>query len=625
MDCRKVQKSYGNWRDDLMELYKILESAPQRRKTLPPIQQKESDCSRDRRASRASTKLEMMEAEQLKLQVQAADTRAIGKRAAPTAAGAVRELQPKPPSKPAVGKAGPKAIQIRQRAATSFKPAEKRDTARAAGTSQGKGAVAETLSLEQEHRVQKLVEKSLLQEERQEVIFDRICGKSSKQSTRSNNRVNAKIRLEPLGNGQSGSLHSDASSVSHCPPLDKPQRVRSIQGPQAAASEDLSPLELRAIYALQMPKPQNRAKLVKKAGKVLVSSKDSSVSLKPLASKLSVGSQVNQRQGSVACCEAIHNWATSSAAGSIRELLPKPPSKPAVGKPGLKASRISQRAVTSFRPVEKRDTARAASIGQDKGVVPGTLNLVREQPLARPELGLSQALQLLEKEDWKKIIGLTLVRSLAQNHAEVLLANLHDVCIAVIKEVKNPDDMVSRAAMTTLAHMFAYLRKAMDPEAAQAACVLLHKAVENTPFIKQDVDLVLRAMVHCCSARTVMHALLDGGLRCSCDYVRRTTALHLKSFAQLVGASKLLTDNDLTESFVTAITRLALDDAEEVKLHAHMCIKYLAIHEDFIKMVAKFLPPEEQSSIKEIMKSRSIDCHQYKISYRLSSNMPIFK
>ncbi|XP_076840194.1 uncharacterized protein LOC143484977 isoform X2 [Brachyhypopomus gauderio] len=623
MDCRKVQKSYGNWRDDVMELYKILESAPQRRKTLPPIQQKESsesDCSR-----RASTKLEMMEAEQLKLQVQAAGTRAIGNRAAPTAAGAGRELQPKPPSKPAVGKAGLKTTLIRQRAATSYKPAEKRDTARTAGTSQGKGAVAETLSLEQEHRVQKLVEKSLLQEERQEAIFKRICGKSSKQSTRSNNRVNAKIRLEPLGNGQNGSLHSDASSVSHCPPLDKPQRVRSIQGPQAAASEDLSPLELRANYALQMPKPQNRAKLVKKAGKVPVSSKDSSVSLKPLASKLPVGSQVNQRQGSVACCEAIRNWATPNAAGSIRELQPKPPSKPAVGKPGLKASRISQRAVTSFRPVEKRDTARAASISQDKGVVPGTLSLVREKLLAKPELGLSQAFQLLENEDWKKIIGLTLVRSLAQNHAEVLLANLHDVCIAVIKEVKNSDDTVSRAAMTTLAHMFAYLRTAMDPEAAQAACVLLHKAVENRPFIREDVHLVLRAMVHCCSARTVMHALLDGGLRCSCDYVRRTTALHLQSFAQLVGASKLLTDEDLTESFLTAISRLALDDAEEVRCYAHKCIQFLAIHEDFVKLVAKFLPPEERSSIKDIMKSRSIDCQQYKISYRLSSNMPIFK
>lgn len=72
--------------------------------------------------------------------------------------------------------------------------------------------------------------------------------------------------------------------------------------------------------------------------------------------------------------------------------------------------------------------------------------------------------------------------------------------------------MVSRAAMTTLAHMFAHLRGAMDPEVEVAALVLLHKAGESSVFIKEDVDLALAAMVQSCSPRRVLNALLNGGL-----------------------------------------------------------------------------------------------------------------
>ncbi|XP_076876319.1 uncharacterized protein LOC143525823 [Brachyhypopomus gauderio] len=109
-------------------------------------------------------------------------------------------------------------------------------------------------------RVQKVMEMSLLQEERQDAILKRVCGKSFHQST----RINHNIRLEPMRNGQSGSFHSAASSVSHCAPLDKPQRVRRIHGSQAAVGEELSPfrpedpcmpVELRAISAFRTPVP----------------------------------------------------------------------------------------------------------------------------------------------------------------------------------------------------------------------------------------------------------------------------------------------------------------------------------------------------------------------------------
>ncbi|XP_076841159.1 TOG array regulator of axonemal microtubules protein 1-like isoform X2 [Brachyhypopomus gauderio] len=287
---------------------------------------------------------------------------------------------------------------------------------------------------------------------------------------------------------------------------------------------------------------------------------------------------------------------------------PKLHRKPAGGETGPKKAQFSSGAVIgSIKPAERRDATRAAADNQGEGEVAESLNLVREQPLARPELALSQAFQLLKNEDWeKKIDGLMLVRSLAQNHADILLPKLRDVCFAVVEEVKNLRSMVSCAAMTTLAHLFANLRRAMDPEAEAAARVLLHKAGDSSLFIREDVDLALDAMVQSCSPRRVIHALLAGGLRHKNSAVRKTTALHLQRLALLLGASRLLTGKkDLTESFLTAISRLALDAAQEVRFYARSCITLLSSHKDIIKMVDKCVPPKERSSIKDIiLKSR---------------------
>ncbi|KAL7833937.1 hypothetical protein AOLI_G00288970 [Acnodon oligacanthus] len=113
----------------------------------------------------------------------------------------------------------------------------------------------------------------------------------------------------------------------------------------------------------------------------------------------------------------------------------------------------------------------------------------------------------------KKIEGLKLVSALAEHHAEVLLPELHDICLTVIQEVKNLLSMVSRAAMITLANLYAHLQRKMDQEVESTACVLLHKAGESSQFIREDVEAALSMMVQNCSPGRILHALLTGGLR----------------------------------------------------------------------------------------------------------------
>ncbi|XP_052347583.1 TOG array regulator of axonemal microtubules protein 2-like [Oncorhynchus keta] len=64
----------------------------------------------------------------------------------------------------------------------------------------------------------------------------------------------------------------------------------------------------------------------------------------------------------------------------------------------------------------------------------------------------------------KKIEGLTSLRVMAQNHMDILMPKLHDICLAIINEVKNLRSAVSCAAMATLGDMYVHLQRAMDSE-----------------------------------------------------------------------------------------------------------------------------------------------------------------
>ncbi|KAL6461860.1 hypothetical protein MHYP_G00300050 [Metynnis hypsauchen] len=168
--------------------------------------------------------------------------------------------------------------------------------------------------------------------------------------------------------------------------------------------------------------------------------------------------------------------------------------------------------------------------------------------------------------------------------------------------------MVSRAAMTTLAHLYVHLQRKMDQEVESTACVLLHKAGESSQFIREDVEAALSMMVQNCSPGRVLHALLTCGLSHRNAAVRRCTAQHLEKLACLLGASRLLNGKkDFTCRFLTAISKLALDSAQEVRLHARTTLRFLGGHKDFLKMVEKFVPPRDKTSIKDIItKSRGL-------------------
>ncbi|XP_052009426.1 TOG array regulator of axonemal microtubules protein 1 isoform X3 [Xyrauchen texanus] len=223
------------------------------------------------------------------------------------------------------------------------------------------------------------------------------------------------------------------------------------------------------------------------------------------------------------------------------------------------------------------------------------------RPFSKPELALTQSFRLINTDDWeKKIEGMNFLRSLAQYHPDVLHSRTHDVCVALIKEVRNLRSGVSRVAVVTVGEMFGVLQKGMDQELEGLVRALLYKAGESNAFIRQDVDKALDSMVHNCTLTRSMNALLTGGLSHLNSVVRKCTARHLSCLVEKAGAARMLSGaKDLTERILPAISKLAQDSSQEARYFGRRMLLFLSCHRDFDKMMEKFIPAKDLPTIRD--------------------------
>ncbi|KAL4642051.1 hypothetical protein GN956_G11016 [Arapaima gigas] len=129
---------------------------------------------------------------------------------------------------------------------------------------------------------------------------------------------------------------------------------------------------------------------------------------------------------------------------------------------------------------------------------------------AKPEQVLAMSLNMIRSSDCeKKIEGLNFIYDLAQLHPNVLVTRLHDICIAIDKEVRNLHSVVSRVALGTMGHLHTHLQKLMDKELNWTARALLLKAGDSKALIRQEANVALEKMVKNCSPIRVMKALLN--------------------------------------------------------------------------------------------------------------------
>ena len=83
----------------------------------------------------------------------------------------------------------------------------------------------------------------------------------------------------------------------------------------------------------------------------------------------------------------------------------------------------------------------------------------------------------------------------------------------LLTQVNNLRSMVSRAAIVTLAHLYAHLGRDMDAQVEGTARALLQKLCEAKACIRKDAELALGHMVANVSPSRSLTALVNTGVR----------------------------------------------------------------------------------------------------------------
>ncbi|NWS49776.1 TGRM2 protein, partial [Probosciger aterrimus] len=166
----------------------------------------------------------------------------------------------------------------------------------------------------------------------------------------------------------------------------------------------------------------------------------------------------------------------------------------------------------------------------------------------------------------EKTKGLSSVRRLAICHSEVLLRRLHDVSLAVTKEVNNLRWKVSLLALSTLGELFRTMKKHMDPEVDEVTRVLLQRMGNCSMSIQKAANQCLRIMVGSVTPARAMTALMASGIHYRNILVRKCAAEHLLTTMERTGAQKLLSGTRYsTELLFRAVVKLAQDCHQDIR------------------------------------------------------------
>ncbi|XP_018546535.1 uncharacterized protein LOC108893160 [Lates calcarifer] len=280
----------------------------------------------------------------------------------------------------------------------------------------------------------------------------------------------------------------------------------------------------------------------------------------------------------------------------VKPLVPTPPKD-------AQTKRRGSRPGTFLHPAKAASGAGKKTVRNSSKTANATT--VERQRLRNPVESLSLCFKLLASDDWKKKMdALETIQALAQHHSGTLKTKLHEVCLVLIEEVKNLRSAVACAAMNTVAELYVHLQKAMDPEAERTGRALLLKLAQTTnAFIHQQANLALDAMVENCSHGRIVTTLLNTGMNHRCVAVRASMAQHLHQLADKLGVDCIMTaGKSFTERFVTAVSKMSVDAASDVRHHGQSILQDLVLHGDFLHLWTKIIPEKDRRPLDKILK-----------------------
>ncbi|NXE75857.1 TGRM2 protein, partial [Cochlearius cochlearius] len=230
------------------------------------------------------------------------------------------------------------------------------------------------------------------------------------------------------------------------------------------------------------------------------------------------------------------------------------------------------------------------------------------RPFPNPQQVLLNVLTWLSSDDWQqKAKALFNVRRLAICHSEVILGRLHDVSLAVTREVNNLRSKVSRFAIGTLGELFRTMKKHMDHEVDEVARVLLQKMGDSSEFIQKAASQSLGIMVVNVTPARAMTALMASGIQHRNVLVRKCAAEHLLTVMEQIGAEKLLSGTrDSTDLLVRTLVKIAQDSQQDTRRYGRKMLSILMDHRKFDKYLKQSVPSRDLEDVMAKIKQKGI-------------------
>ncbi|XP_030355836.1 TOG array regulator of axonemal microtubules protein 2-like [Strigops habroptila] len=230
------------------------------------------------------------------------------------------------------------------------------------------------------------------------------------------------------------------------------------------------------------------------------------------------------------------------------------------------------------------------------------------RPFPDAQQGLLSTLTWLSSDDWEeKTKGLFSVRRLAICHSEVLLSRLHDVSLAVTKEVNNLRSKVSLLAISALGELFRTMKKHMDPVVDEATRVLLQRMGNCSMSIQKAANQCLGIMVGNVTPARAMTALMASGIQHCNVLVRKCAAEHLLTTMELIGAQKLLSGSRYsTDLLVRALVKLAQDCHQDTRFYGRKMLNILMSHQKFEKYLKQSIPSRDLEDVMATIRQKTV-------------------
>jgi len=224
-----------------------------------------------------------------------------------------------------------------------------------------------------------------------------------------------------------------------------------------------------------------------------------------------------------------------------------------------------------------------------------------------PDVELRRAMSLVQNQDWgSKCEGIALLSVLSEKYPEVLGAQMHDVNLAVVAEVKNLRSQVAREAIKLMRTLFKNLDKRMDLDLELTVGCLLTKTSESSGFIRDDVEKALTTMAEKTTPGRSIAAISANSTHKSKE-VRKTSSYILCIILERIldPSRGVRNSRDNISQAISAIATFALDSAPEARFYGKKML-WLLMQDDanYLDLVLqKCVQPTNVHPLRKLMEN----------------------